>query len=63
VERLAEILAEMVRSALTWEQVNGCPASLDRGDDLTGIRTGYTLLPPEIKTAGEKDDHINASQK
>jgi hypothetical protein len=60
MDSLAVIFAEMVRSALDWEQVNGCPAQISPKDELTGTQKANILPPPVTE---EKDDHIDASPK
>lgn len=45
-QRLATILAEMIRSALAWEQQNGTPrdaTNRDGPDGVDGIHRPYTL--------------------
>lgn len=58
MEKLSEILADMLRSALAWEEENGQPF-LD--ESLICIRTLYTM--PPTKTEVEPDEHTNNQQK
>jgi hypothetical protein len=51
MERLTQILADMLRAALAWEEEHG------KSEALTGIHPSYTLLPPEITKAEEKNDN------
>jgi hypothetical protein len=62
MDRLALILADMLRSALAWEQEHGQPFPGMTNNGLTSISKPYTLQPPGIITAGEKDDHTSSSQ-
>ena len=48
MDRLTEILADMVRSALVWEQQNG--------KTLTCIPPTYTMQPPENTQERENDE-------
>lgn len=56
MERLVKILSDMIRSAIEWEQEHPSRSESD-GKALTGIHHSYTLLPPEITRAGEKNDN------
>lgn len=62
MDRLAVILADMLRSALAWEQEHGQPSQSMTKNGLTGLAKPYTLQSPDIITAGEKHDHSSASQ-
>ncbi|MFC1989436.1 hypothetical protein ACFLVW_02575 [Chloroflexota bacterium] len=57
MDRVAIILAEMLRSALDWEQDNGYPAQRCREDELTGMQKANILPPLEIRKVGVRDDH------
>jgi hypothetical protein len=63
---LASILAEMLRSALAWEEEHGTlPQKLrsHHQNALTGISQEYILAPSKITMEGENDDHDDNSQK
>ena len=62
MDRLSEIFAEMLRSALDWEHKNGYPFQSGPKDELTGTQKA-NILPPPVTETGEKDDHIDASPK
>lgn len=62
MDRLALILADMLRSALAWEQEHGQSSQSMTNNGLTSLSKPYTLQPLGIITAGEEHDHTNASQ-
>jgi hypothetical protein len=56
VDRLAEILVDMLRSSLAWEKERGVTQQNDKfapANALTGIREAYKLS--HIKDAGKGD--------
>lgn len=63
VERLTAILADMLRSALAWEQEYGEVQPHNSVGHLTGIHSQYTLSPPENEVKGEDDDDNNDSKR
>ena len=56
VERLAEILADMVRSALAWEKKNGAPPAPKTKQVLTVYTGTYTLASHKATPGGEQND-------
>ena len=52
---LTEVLADMLRSALEWEDANGVHAAADKnGNDVTGPWTPvYHVLPGVVRPATE----------
>ena len=55
MDRLTEILTDMVRSALSWEQENG--------KALTCIPPAYTMRPPENTQEMENNENTDLKPK
>ena len=58
MEKLSEILIEMIRSALAWEEANGEPCDKLL---LTPIHREYTM--PKGKMETENDEHPHSQPK
>ena len=59
-ERLVGILADMLRSAITWEEGNGSPSVAGHGKKQTAFRNGLTGTGPGVdwtQSDGELNDN------
>ena len=63
MDRLVEILADMLRSALAWEQVHGMPERDNRKIEprkpLTSVPLPYTVEIYKNADKGDVDEHKN----
>jgi len=64
MDRLVEILADMLRSALAWEQVHGMPERDNRKIEpqkpLTSVPLPYTVEIYKNADKGDVDEHKNS---
>ncbi len=67
MDRLAVIIAEMIRSALSWEQEHGLPQYDNRKigpqKPLTIIGVTDTLKASDVSVKGDSDEHKNNGTK
>ena len=60
MDRLVEIFADMLRSALTWEQEHGVQQNRNKTEpskSLTSVRPAYTVEIHKNADKGENNDH------
>ena len=56
---LTHVLADMLRSALEWEDTNGVHAAADKnGKDVTGPRDAGVSCPPRCGPSRDGDDRV-----
>jgi len=64
MDRLAVIIAEMIRSALAWEQEHGIPQHDNRKIEpkitLTSVALPYTVEIYKNADKGDVDEHKNS---
>ena len=60
MDRLVEIFADMIRSALAWEQEHGVQQNGNKTEPpkaLTSVRPAYTVEIHKNADKGENNDH------
>ena len=56
---LAEVLADMLRSALSWEDAHGIQGDQDKNDkDVTGSRRADVSCSPRVDPSRDRDDRV-----
>ena len=63
MDRLAAIIAEMIRSALSWEQAHGMPQhdirKIEQQKPLTSVSPAYTVEIIKNVDKGDCDEYKN----
>ena len=63
MDGLIVIIADMLRSAVNWEEENGQLPKFKHENILTSISQDYKLTLLQNPQRGENDEHVNNNEK